>query len=84
METKDSNFSIVILLLIILIVGTFLRIYDLGSESVWLDEGFSVGIAVRDIGAIVEWSKNDVHPPLYLIMLHYWINMFGKREKNFN
>ena len=80
MKNNAVKTSTIVILISILILGTFLRLYDLGHESIWLDEGFSEGIAIRDVGAIVEWSKNDVHPPLYLVMLHYWMSWFGNSE----
>jgi uncharacterized membrane protein len=29
---------------------------------------------------IVENSAQSVHPPLYYVILHYWINLFGDTE----
>jgi hypothetical protein len=34
-----------LLIIAILFTGLFLRIYDLGKESIWLDEGFSIRVA---------------------------------------
>ncbi|MBN1351508.1 glycosyltransferase family 39 protein [candidate division KSB1 bacterium] len=80
MTNKNFSFFAILLLTFSIAFGAFLRIHDLGTESLWLDEGFSVGIAQRPAGAIIEWSKTDVHPPLYLLMLHFWVGWFGKSE----
>lgn len=69
-----------LVLLVILSLGLFLRISDLGNESLWLDEGFSIRVANLNLFEIVEDRSQDVHPPLYYIILHFWINLFGDSE----
>ncbi|MCH7518411.1 MAG: glycosyltransferase family 39 protein [Candidatus Dadabacteria bacterium] len=70
------------LLLLIFLVGLFLRIYDLSSESIWYDEAISVAVAKLDLLAQVKWSfiQNDNNPPLYYTILHYWVWIFGDSE----
>ncbi len=67
-------------LLAIFFLGVFLRIYHLGDESIWLDEAFSIKLASSSLFGIIEGSAEDPHPPLYYILLHYWINLFGNSE----
>jgi len=68
-------------LLAILLLGLFLRVFDLSKESVWLDEGYSIKVANLNLFNIVEEiSRNDSHPPLYYFVLHYWIKLFGDSE----
>ncbi|CAG0995647.1 MAG: glycosyltransferase family 39 protein [Candidatus Methanoperedens sp.] len=69
-----------IILIIILFLGLFLRVYCLNNESLWLDEGFSVRISKQNISQIVEEATLYEHPPLYYFILHYWINFFGDSE----
>lgn len=69
-----------LILLAILSLGLFLRIYDLASESLWFDEGYSIRVAHLNLPQIVEDCSQDAHPPLYYIILHYWINLFGDSE----
>ena len=49
----------------ITLLGLFLRIYSLGSESLWRDEIHSVGIAPLILLEIIERLSLDFHPPLY-------------------
>ena len=67
-----------IVLLAILSIGLFLRIYDLGGESIWLDERESVRFASLNLSDIFFLSERN--PPLYNIILHWWINLFGDSE----
>lgn len=68
-----------ILLLGILFIGLFLRVYDLGNESIWLDEGYSIRYANLNLPQIISLQDNGL-PPLYYIILHWWIHLFGDSE----
>lgn len=74
---KVSTRQVVLLLLLILALGSFLRIYDLGAESLWLDEACSIQESAMSIKGIAEHSNQ---PPLYFIILNFWINLFGTSE----
>jgi len=75
---KSNN--IILLLFLIIAVGIFLRIYDLGAESLWLDEATSVRTSALDVKSIVEERAGAGHVPLYFIMLHFWVNLTGTSE----
>ena len=65
----------------ITLIGLGLRLYTIGSESLWLDEGFSVLAAKRPLRDIWFFVRaTDVHPPLYYMILHFWIGWFGDSE----
>ncbi len=69
--------------LAILFLALFLRVYDLGQESIWIDEGFALDNANRPFAEIIEWVKDfEPIPPLYYVTLHFWINGFGTSEFN--
>lgn len=68
-------------LIVIILLGTFLRLYRLGSNSLWLDETVSVWFANRSLGDVLQMQPNkDVHPPLYYLILSLWIKAFGSGE----
>lgn len=65
----------------IIVIALGLRLYGLGSESIWYDEGLSIGYARMDPGHMLEaLSAKEVHPPLYYLVLHYWMSLFGDSE----
>jgi len=74
----QANVNIGLLMLIVL-GGTVLRFAGLGKESIWLDEATSVIIARMDLSSVVAWAAGDIHPPLYYIALHFWLNL-GESE----
>src|SRR5512138_1929736 len=62
------------LVLFIALIGGFLRAFMLGMKGMWLDETFSVWLANHSVPDILHWIvKIDQHPPLYYLLLHYWI-----------
>lgn len=67
-----------IILLAILLIGLFLRVYDLANESIWLDEAASISFANLNLSQIFFCPENN--PPLYYIILHWWINLCGDSE----
>jgi uncharacterized membrane protein len=74
---KYSKFALVAILLI----GISLRIYKLDAQSLWLDELSSmIGSAPwNSFEVIVDYSRKD-QPPLFFLLLHYWMNLFGYNE----
>ena len=69
------------LLLTILAIAAFLRLYRLGSESIWLDEAFSVLVSKASPISIVKLTAtSETHPPLYYLLLHFWMLAFGQSE----
>ena len=66
------------LVIIITLIGGFLRTLLLGTKGMWLDETFSVWLANQSIPDMLQWIvKIDQHPPLYYLLLHYWIELHG-------
>src|SRR5689334_7822369 len=50
---------------------------DALSAPYWIDEGISVGIASHHLAAIPGLLREDGSPPLYYVLLHGWISLFG-------
>ena len=66
------------LVIIITLVGGFLRVLLLGTKGMWLDETFSVWLASHSVPDMLQWiARIDQHPPLYYLLLHYWIALNG-------
>lgn len=50
------------------------------TQSIWRDEGFSFFMAKENIFQIILNSINDFNPPLYYILLHFWLRIFGESD----
>ena len=65
----------------IVAVAGALRILDLGTKSLWFDETYSVYIAEQSLLGIPRLLRLfDTHPPLYYVLLHFWIALLGRSE----
>ncbi|NTU46625.1 hypothetical protein HGA88_03280 [Candidatus Roizmanbacteria bacterium] len=49
-------------------------------QSFWRDEAFSYLLAKQDLLQIVVLTARDFNPPLYYILLHFWIQIAGASE----
>src|SRR6266852_3049327 len=79
-EGKTQKRILLLALVTVMCVGAALRIVELGSESLWLDEAYSIFTSRLPLSAIVQEISEDVHPPLYYFLLHYWMKAFGESE----
>lgn len=64
---------------LLLLLSLFVRTRALGGQF-WMDEGLSVGIASHPFTAIPEVLRQDGSPPLYYLLLHVWMKLFGSSE----
>src|SRR5918996_3029666 len=64
------------LLLGLLVVSLFLRTRALG-DSLWMDEGLSIGIASQPLFDIPGVLRQDGSPPLYYMLLSVWMDAIG-------
>lgn len=55
--------------LIILFIINFMCLGLTLYENFWYDEAYTIGMIQRDFGDIVHTTSQDVHPPLYYILL---------------
>src|SRR5688500_9429554 len=56
-------------------IGILMRFVS--TSSLWLDEALSVNISALPVGDLLERLRHDGHPPLYYLLLHYWIELVG-------
>lgn len=68
-----------IYLLLITFVGILLRIYQIGKQSLWLDEVFTMHVSQLSPYEIWKFtvSSFDVHPPLFYWLEHISISFLG-------
>lgn len=55
-----------------LLVAFALRLFHLGTESLWYDETVSVVLARKTVPALIAHTARDIHPPGYYLLLHLW------------
>jgi mannosyltransferase len=68
------------LVLALTTAGAILRVFHLGTQSLWLDELFSVAVARQDWPRTISDTINgDTNPPLFNLLLHIALQ-FGSDE----
>lgn len=67
-----------VMLIGILLVALLLRLLMLGHQSLWLDEFASWMFASRDLKHVL--NSEPTNPPLYYLLLHFWMRWFGTSE----
>jgi uncharacterized membrane protein len=59
---------------LVVAVGLALRLYTIGTKSLWIDESFSIWTATQPLDALWRFTVQlDQHPPLYYTLLHFWL-----------
>lgn len=61
----------------LLLAAFALRIHALEAQSIWWDEGISLNLARSPLPAILADRLNNIHPPLYFVLLKGWVALTG-------
>ncbi len=72
-----SRRTITWILLSIIIVGIGIRSFELTTRSLWFDEAFSWRLIQFSMPEMISRAIQDVHPPLYYILLKGWKIIFA-------
>jgi len=60
------------------LIGGVLRALLLANKGFWLDETFSIWVSNHSLPEIMQWVGSiDQQPPLYYLVLHYWMEFNG-------
>ena len=67
-------------MILVLLIAFALRIYLLGDQNVWWDEGLAMWAIRKGFAGVTLWTAADVHPPLYFWSLWAWTGLVGESE----
>src|SRR6266545_7176374 len=62
----------------IVVLGFVARLWS--RSPLWLDEALTVNIAKLRLGDMLTALRHDGHPPLYYVLLHFWMQAFGSGD----
>ncbi len=79
---QNSKTLSIIAIVIVTALLFLTRYLGLGDESLWLDETFSATHSLQSPHLLLadHFVKSGANPPLYDIILHYWIQFWGTSE----
>ena len=69
-----------VFLVLIIALATVLRIYQLSTESLFVDEAIVFWKSQGSVTDMVKFWFSGGHFPTYYIMMHYWVKIFGTSE----
>jgi hypothetical protein len=69
-------------LLALMLLSAYVRTRSLsgGKGQFWMDEAITTGISSHSLSAIPGILRHDGSPPLFYLLLHVWISLFGNSE----
>lgn len=78
-----NNYRETAIVLVITFFALLLRIVMLQNYGdLWLDEMYSWYFASQNnvVDTVLELVKQDIHMPLYFVILHFWVKIFGQSD----
>jgi mannosyltransferase len=74
--------STTVFLIVLTAISAYIRTRFISAPigQFWEDEAITTGIASHSLGAIPGILRHDGSPPLFYLLLHFWIGWFGAGE----
>lgn len=68
--------------LVVVLIGVGLRLINLTAGGLWLDEIWSMKTSAshQTVSGIIAACVQDTHPPLFDLLLHGWLVLFGDSD----
>jgi mannosyltransferase len=76
---QPNRLAIAGMLLALTLISLWLRTRELNFYY-WIDEALSVGISSHPLSQLHHLLREDGSPPLYYVLLHVWMQVFGHGE----
>jgi hypothetical protein len=67
--------------IVLLAISAYMRSRAL-SGQLWIDEAITTGISGHALSSIPGILRHDGNPPLYYLLLHFWMRAFGSSESS--
>ncbi|HLH74447.1 MAG TPA: glycosyltransferase family 39 protein [Chloroflexota bacterium] len=68
-------------LVILIFLAFTARVWKIGVQSLWFDEALSAIFAAQPVRQLLPTLVyQDLHPPLYYLLLHFWMRLVGNSE----
>lgn len=68
-----------IILYIVILTSFLVSLYLAATQSIRLDEAQSIWFATKPVDTLLHIMGQDVNTPLYILILHFWIQILGTK-----
>jgi mannosyltransferase len=80
-EIRNTQHAVSWTLILFLWLAFALRVWRLGAQSLWYDEGYSAYLGAHlPLGQALDLTVRDIVPPLYYLLLRGWLPFAGTSE----
>jgi hypothetical protein len=80
LDTRDASLGWIEFVVVGVSVATGVVLRFWTRSHLWLDEALTVDIARLPLGDIPAALRHDGHPPLFYVLLHGWMAVFGEGD----
>jgi uncharacterized membrane protein len=74
---KNRNVVLIVSFVVLIAVSCAVSFFTLYSQSIRLDESQSIWASTKSVEQVLLYTAQDVHVPLYPLLLHFWMQLFG-------
>jgi len=78
--TARTSFRTILIVVAIVAANLACKLPGLDRQSLWLDEALTVSAAGRSVAEILTYATYNQNPPLYALLMHGWLGLFGISE----
>lgn len=79
-QASRIEYKAVVPVLLLVAAGALLRFWSIDSRGLWLDEAVTILHARFALPDVIKNVAYGVHPPLFHILMHFWISAMGTSE----
>jgi len=79
-DSSRTRPRVLVPVLLLVALGIVLRLWSIDSRGLWLDEAITVLQARQTLPKVIQTLQEGVHPPLFHVLMHFWITAFGATE----
>lgn len=79
--SRDFNRWLPLVLMVgVLLIAGAVRWHHIDAQSLWYDEGTTVGRAARTVPELITVMQNNIHPPGYFMLISIYEDFAGNSE----
>ncbi len=67
----------IFLCLALFVLNFALKFVFISATDIGLDEPFTLFHSQKSVSEILQLPKIDIHPPLHILIIHFWVDLFG-------